>query len=87
MKDKPIYSITHQGFGYAKHICINEDGKKIFDTGGEEENTVVVCVTKDGHGFSRYADDMLQSPAAIALDRHGNLVIADLVNGLLYVVN
>ena len=87
MKGKLIYSIPHQGFGYAKHVCVSEDGKKIFYSGGQEENSVAVCVTKDGHGIFRYSDDMLQSPVGIALDRNGNLVIGDLVNGVLYVVN
>ena len=87
MKGKPIYSIPHKGFGYAKYVCVSGDGRKIFYTGGEEKDAVVVCVTKDGHGVFRYADDMLQSPVGIALDRNGNLVIGDLVNGVLYVVN
>ena len=87
MKGKLIYSIPHQGCGYAKHVCVSEDGKKIFYSGGQEENAVAVCVTKDGHGIFRYSDDRLQSSAGIALDRNGNLVIGDLLTGLLYVVN
>ena len=87
MKGKLIYSIPHQGIGFSKHVCISENEKKIFYTGGEGGNAAVVCVTKDGHGIFRYSDDMLQSSAGITLDRHGNLAIGDTVNGLLYVVN
>ena len=87
MKWKLVYSIPHQGYGYAKHVCVSDDGMRIFYTGGEEKNAVAVCVTKDGHGIFRFSDNMLQYPAGIALDRNGNLVIGDLVKCVLYVVN
>ena len=87
IKGKLIYSISHQGYGYAKHLCISDDGMKIFYTGGEERDAFAACVTKDGHGVFRYSDEMLQFPIGMTLDRNGNLIIGDLVNGLMYVVN
>ena len=87
MKGKLIHSISHQGSGFAKHVCVSEDGKKIFYTGGEGKDAVVNCVTKDGHGVFRFSDEMLQSSAGIALDRYGNVVTGDIVNGVLYVIN
>ena len=82
-----LFSIHYQGFGFPKHFCDGEDGKKIFYTGRESENAVVNCVTKDGHGVFRYSDDMLQFSAGIALDQNGNVAIGDILNGLLCVIN
>ena len=82
-----LFSIHYQGFGFPKHVCVSEDGKKIFYTGREGEHAVVNCVTKDGHGIFRYSDDMLQFSAAMALDPNGNVAIGDILNGLLCVIN
>ena len=76
-KGQELAFIPHGSEGTPKHICLNDDGSKIYYTGGSGKTSYVTCITRQGYGMFSFTDAVLQCPSYIAIDSFDNLLVCD----------
>ena len=76
-KGQELAFIPHGSEGTPKHICLNDDGYKIYYTGGSDKTSYVTCITGLGYEMFSFTDAVLQCPSYIAIDMFDNLLVCD----------
>ena len=72
-----VSNVTQQGAGSPRYLCVNEDGSRIYHTGGLDKDVFINCITNDGFGIFSVSSTDLQSPRSALPDYDGNILVVD----------